>query len=309
MLLLFYLTGASRHFTFSHFVSFLNESQKKDRWKIIILSHDDDLSFYKSLLDTTTIQHEEFKFHPDNNYLAKVNFAVHYAKDHHYPYMMKCDNDLFFRGRTLDYMIEQLPLLEDDNHVTLGPLLSSGIPCIEYFMNDFLSSHERAILQQKFLETQFTDIWGATYTYLNEFTQKSTSWDGAAFFNAVKHQAHHYKGIHPIRVNVDAIEYLNSCIIAHKSIFFDDRELSIIKDNTSPYLCNSVFCIKTSTYSTIINDKSLYVDDFDEVPVNKYTWNRNGTHLFVKNGFGIHMHYNTIPGNVEREYNFCSKFF
>ena len=85
--------------------------------------------------------------------------------------------------------------------------------------------------------------------------------------------------------------------------------MSIIEDNISPYLCNSVFCIRTDIYETIINDKSLYVDDFDEVPLNKYAWNNSTTHLFVKNGFGIHMCYNTIPNNIAYEVNFCLKFF
>jgi hypothetical protein len=308
-LVLFYLTDARRHFTFKHYVDFLNESALKGLWEIIILSNSNDLDFYKDILNCTDIKHSEYHFDNHNNYLNKVNFAISYAKQNNIPYMMKCDNDLFFRGRTLDYMINNLELLNDPSNLTIGPTLSNGIPCVEYFVEDFLNTEEHDKLHKLFLATEFTNIWGATYTQHNRFTIRSDKWNGRGFLNDVKQNSHHYKGIHPIRVNINAQQYLNSCIINNKKIFYDNKELSLIKDNTSPYLCNSVFCIKTDVYDTIVNDRSLYVDDFDEVPLNKYSWKYNTTHIFIKNGFGIHMCYNTIPNNVAYEVDFCTNFF
>ena len=276
---------------------------------MIILTHDDDLDFYRNTLSTTTISYDVFSFSSYQNYLEKVRFAIRYAKDHSFPYMMKCDNDLFFRGRTLDYMIHHLELLDNPANLTLGPELSSGIPCIEYMMNDFLKESERATLQHKFLETRMEDLWGATYTPLNKYTLDATAWDGAAFFQAVQQTRHHYKGIHPIRVNLDAIRYLNQCIIQNKAEFYKDKDLSLIYDSSSPYLCNSVFCIKTATYDTIVHDLSLYVDDFDEVPLNRYAWKMGAQHVFVQHGYGLHMYYNTIPNNRVYEREFCDAFF
>ena len=308
-LLIFYLSDNGRHFSFSHFVKLLEESSIKDEWKLIILTHDDDINFYKNILKSSKINHDEFLFSNDNNYLNKVNFAINHAKDNECKYMMKCDNDIFMRGRTLDYMINNLELLDNDTNLTLGPVLSSGIPCVEYFMSDFLSNEQQTTLKNKLITTKFTDIWGAKYTSLNKFTIESHLWDGRAFLDAVKSLTHHYKGIHPIRINLDAISYLNSCIIENKDKFYADSELSIIADNTSPYLCNSVFCIKTSTYETLVNDKTLYVDCYEEVPLNKYGWKNNTTHLFVKNGVAIHPYYNTFPNNRSYEEKFCSEFF
>jgi hypothetical protein len=305
-LLIFYLTNEARHFTFDKYITLLNESTLKNMWEIIILSDSNDLDFYRNILNNTDINHSEFNFNHENNYLVKVNFAIHYAKNKNILHMMKCDNDVFFRGRTLDYMISNLHLL--DSNLTIGPVLSSGIPCVEYFMEQYLSDEEKEMLHSLFLQTRFTDIWGASYTHHNIFTEAPT-WDGRGFLNDVKKNSHYYKGIHPIRVNINAQQYLNSCIINNKNKFYEDSELSIIEDNISPYLCNSVFCIKTDVYEKIVNDRSLYVDDFDEVPLNRYAWNNSLTHLFVKNGFGIHMCYNTIPNNVAYEIDFCSTFF
>jgi hypothetical protein len=308
-LLIFYLSDNGRHFTFPHFVNLLNESNQQNDWKLIVLTHDDNLDFYRNILASTTITYDVFNFNSHQNYLEKVRFAIQYAKQYSFPYMMKCDNDLFYRGRTLDYMMNHLELLENPANLTLGPLLSSGIPCIEYFMNDFLNESDRTILQQKLLETRMEDLWGATYNHLNKYTIEASSWNGKAFFQAVQQNSHHYKGIHPIRVNLDAIKYLNQCIIQNKDEFYKDNDLSIIYDSTSPYLCNSVFCIKTSIYESIVYDSSLYVDPFDEVPLNKYAWKMGMSHLFVKNGYGLHMYYNTVPNNRAYEKEFCDSFF
>ena len=311
-LVIFYLTNADRHFTFQPFVNFLNESSLKDNWELLVLTHDNDSNFYKSVLKETDIKYSIHNFGAHNNYLVKANFAADYAIQNNIPYMMKCDNDLFFKGATLDFMIEHLELLNHPSNLTLGPCLSSGIPCVEYFMDDFLNEEQRDTLKSKFLETTFKDIWGARYTHLNRFTINTPEpkiWDGEVFFREVRANEHHYKGIHPIRINLDAINYLNEQIIANKESFYKSVPTDIIRDNTSPYLCNSVYCIKASTYKDILNDQSLFVDCYDEVPLNKYAWRTNAAHLFVKNGYGIHMHYNTIPGNIEREQKFCDIFF
>lgn len=312
-LLIFYLTNSERHFTFGNFVNLLNESTLKHLWKIIILTHgdnyDNDISFYKRILDNTNINHDEFKFDSNNNYLNKVIHSIKYAKDFNIPYMMKCDNDIFLRGRTLDYIINNLHLLDNSNNLTLGPTLTSGIPSIEYFIDDFLNRDEKKKLHDIFLQTEFTDLWGAKYTHHNKFTKNATEWNGREFLNNVKENTHYYKGIHPIRVNANAIKYLNTCILSNKEKYYEDRELSIIEDNISPYLCNSVFCIRTDIYESIIFNRGLYVDDFDEVPLNVYAWGHSMSHLFVKNGFAIHMCYNTIENNIAYEREFCSKFF
>ena len=43
----------------------------------------------------------------------------------------------------------------------------------------------------------------------------------------------------------------------------------------------------------------------NEVPLNKYAWKMGTNHLFVKNGYGLHMYYNTIPNNRTYEREFC----
>jgi hypothetical protein len=43
--------------------------------------------------------------------------------------------------------------------------------------------------------------------------------------------------------------------------------------------------------------------------VNKYAWQNNMNHLFVKNGYAIHMYYNWKNNHIAYENEFCKRFF
>jgi len=219
---------------------------------------------------------------------------------------------LFLKPQTLDYMIEHRDLLIENN-LTVGPVLTSGIPSVEYFCEDFLEDDARKKIQSLFLNTHFYTRDGVNYIELNKHTGMSSAtisseWNKTEFFDNVKKINHYYKGIHPIRVNNEALHYLNDYIIKNKERFMKEYELNIILDKP-PYLCNSIFCIKTDIYKKIVEDNTLYVDAFDEVPLNKYAWKHNMNHLFVKNGFAIHMYYNWLHNHTQYEKDFCNKFF
>ena len=55
-----------------------------------------------------------------------------------------------------------------------------------------------------------------------------------------------------------------------------------------------MFLIKTERWRSIIFDRSLYRDDFDEVPLNLYCDNNNLKKIYIKNGFAVHPSYNTL---------------
>jgi hypothetical protein len=308
-LLIFYLTDNRRQFTFSKFIEMINSSFKKDQWKLLILTHTHDENFYIENLKKYNMNYHVTNVEPDNNYLRKTVFASKYAKNNNIPYVMKCDNDIFLKAQTLDFMIENLSLLENSTNLTIGPVLTSGIPGVELFKEQFLDNESKKIIENLFLQTQFYNRDGATYDFLNKHTINATEWKKDDFFESVKAMNHHYKGIHPIRINEGSLQFLNNYIIKNKDRFLQNNDLSIIDNVNSPYLCNSIFCIKTDTYINILTDNSLYVDSFDEVPLNKYAWKNNMKHLFVKNGFAIHMYYNWKNNHIEYEKDFCNKFF
>jgi len=308
-LIIFYLTSDARHYTFPHFVKLLDKSEKKDDWSLLVLTHSNDTSYYSEELKKVSIHNNILQTQVHDNYMIKVKLACQVAEQKGIPYMMKCDNDIFLNAKTLDYMIDHLDILNNGKHLTLGPTLSSGIPGVEYFTRDFLTETQKNTLESMYIMTKFSYTCGADYTFLNKHTIESNAWDSKEFFTSVSEWNHYYKGIHPIRINYDAIKYLNECILENKDKLFTSIPTDIITDDTAPYLCDSVFCIRTDTYKSIIYNQSLFVDSYDEVPLNKYAVFNNMNHAFVKNGFGVHILYNWYDNLPSYENAFCKTLF
>jgi hypothetical protein len=115
---------------------------------ILISTHTNDQDFYYDHLIKTNIPFFISNVDPNNNYMIKCNNAIQIAETHSIPYIMKCDNDIFLLPQTLDYMIDNLDILNTGNHLTIGPVLSSGIPGVEYFAKQFLTTPQQQILEQ-----------------------------------------------------------------------------------------------------------------------------------------------------------------
>jgi len=308
-LVLFYLTSDSRHYIFPHFINLLDQSNKKDEWELLILTHSNDQEFYTNELNNKTIKATIINVPLHDNYMTKVKSAIDYAEKNNSPYLMKCDNDIFINPQTLDYMIDNLSILDGKEHLTLGPTLSTGIPGVEYFSEQYLSKTEHNILKKYFLKSQFHDRYGVDYKHLNKHSLNSETWNKDEFFNSVKKMPHPIKGIHPIRINFEAIDYINNCILNNKQKFFNTMPTSLILNDSSPYLCDSIFCIRTDTYKKIIYDTSLFIDDADEIPLNKYAWKESMNHVFVENGFALHILYNWYGNTFNYEKNFTMNLF
>ena len=307
-LLLVYLSNAKRHYTFRHFINLLDKSKNKKDFKLLILIDSDDKNFYYEELKKVDIQHDIRMFCYADNYIWKLRYANDIATEFNIPYMMKCDNDIFFTADTFDFMFDNLDKL-NDKHLTIGPVLSSGIPTVEYFLEQYMDPSSADIVRQKFLQTTFFDRNHTCFKQLNAHTIYANNWDKKSFFENLKNTVYPFRGIHPIRVNNDAIHFVNQYILDNKQKFYDNNPKEIIYDDNSPYLCNSVFCIRTDVYRKILYDYSLFQDAYDEVPLNKFSWNNNMNHLFIKNGFGIHMLYNWNEDYLKYEEIFCDKFF
>ena len=308
-----YMTYDTRHHTFSHFIRLLNESRKKHEWVLVILTHKEDEAFYAKEMNKYDIKYTIQRVPDDGgNYINKVRYCIQFSCENNIPYIMKCDNDILLKPDTLDYMIENLDLLQNPQFLTLGPTLTSGVPSYEYFAESFLDEGTKYDMNKMFLETDFRQALNYNQEYywpLNQHTIDAKTWDKHAFFKKVYEIDTVSKGIHPIRANHKSLQRLNEYIIQNKSRFMKNHDLSVIDTDTSPYLCNSIFCIRTEVYYKIAFLETTYDDIWEEITLNKHAWNNNMRHLFVKNGFAIHIAYNTMPNHYEYEKYFCEKFF
>lgn len=309
-LCIFYLTNSSRAKFFDKFVQFYSGFKYRDQTELLVLTHTGETDVYEGKLKRAGLEGLAVNFGNANNYLTKVRFAIEHAQRNGIPYIMKHDNDIVMSNHVYDHLFERLEtVLNDSANLLLTPTITSGIPTVEYFMEDFCTDEERASLQHHFLRYRFpTSLWGANYDALNAYSVHAASWDSAAFFEGVSRIPHYYKGMHPIRMHFDAGMLLNEYVIQKKDVVLGPVEAPYITlDSSSPYFCNSVFCMRVDTYSTIVNDSSLFRDAFEEVPINLY---RNMHHLNIavaRGACAIHFMYNTHPNHMVFEDAFIDR--
>lgn len=227
------------------------------------------------------------------NYLQKIEFAQQQDSE----FSVKLDEDLWFNENVWDFMIDNAPkVLGDPQNLVLTPILSNGIPTCDMFLYDFMTAQQRAEIKQMIVETHIPNMWGANYEHLNQATRHANGvWDHDRYYELVGQINHHYKGIHPVRINYQLNKKINDIILENwdklVNVPYEKLHAKAVK---LPYLCNSVFMIKTDTWRRIIADKSLYRDEFDEVPLNLYREQNSLNWVFVRNGYCMHTIYNTV---------------
>lgn len=306
---IFFLTANARQFIFPQIAENISKCQNKHKIKLLILTDpDDNPERYVNTLMNKNIDYDICVVPHENNYMNKASVAVQYAESNNIPYLMKHDNDVLCSPYLYDYLFENLKVLDDPKNLALTPTLTSGIPTVEQFIDDFCSPQEKQELYDIFLRYAFGHIWGVDFTPLNKHTLEAKTWNAYEFFKGVKDIPHHYKGIHPIRVSEEAIFRLNDIVLSRRKEIMEERKISLVYDNFSPYFCNSIYLIKRDIYNTILKSKELFVDPFDEVALNKYRDNHNLNIVYTQNGAAIHIIYNGIPHHGIYEQLFMIKY-
>jgi len=242
----------------------------------------EQLSYLGLNTNVLIVDHDE-----THNYYAKIQEASRFD----YKYTIKMDEDVFLGPQAWDYFFNNLNVLDDDNNVLLTPTLSTGIPTVDDFIKYNFNNEEKNHVENLFKKSNIPNLWGADYQCIRNYLIKE--YNANDYYNVVKNVQHHYKGIHPVRVNKNVVNYMNNIILEKIPMFFDHRDF-IIEKMTYPYLCNSFFAIKTKTYNEILNNKSLFKDAFDEVAINTYRNITGKNFLTIPNTFGIHVLYNTL---------------
>jgi hypothetical protein len=271
------------------FVKLSDNTKGKFNINLFISDYDENFkntiaSLKKNGLDITT-----FYATGGDNYMSKIRTAV----DNSNTYAISIDEDVFIPYRVWDYFINNINILDDNSNVLLSPVITSGIPSADLFIKSFLTEDEQKIINRICTSTSIPNIWGADYSSLLPLTTSRGEWDANSFYKAVDLINHHYRGVHPIRFSYEAQSFLNNICINNIQKICDMENFSITSIER-PYFCNSVYGIKTETWKKIINDTSLFKDEFDEVPLNLYMRNNKLKLAFINSGIAIHPSYNTI---------------
>jgi len=72
------------------------------------------------------------------NYMDRTRDALNTES----PYSCRLDDDIFMSSHVWDYLLGSLSKLEDPTVMSITPILTAGIPTVEYFLLDFLNNEQ-----------------------------------------------------------------------------------------------------------------------------------------------------------------------
>jgi len=196
-------------------------------------------------------------------------------------------------------MIENLDKIGDE-HPIISPILTNGIPSVDFFIKDFLNEEEKIHAYQLFLNQRVPiNLWGLDYSSINDKLSTMTSWDDYEYWKFVfkadtkweKNQVpwHYFnvRGVHPARFSYEYNIFIANCIFKNKAKFFEKNNY-YFDTYSAPYFTNNTFISKTKYWRDTL---PLFDDGWDEGQLSLRLRMDNKSILYVRNGFGIHMAY------------------
>lgn len=244
-----------------------------------------------------------------DEYILKIPVA----QDTKAEFSCKWDEDVLLGTPTWDYMIENVNVLNMDPYTSvLAPLLTNGLPSVDLFMEDLLTTEEREIAYKIFLEEglkNVLDIWGADYRGVQEFIEKMEEWDADKYWSFVEtynpmatrpYLTPNYqwaKGIHPARFSYNFNMFIADKILAHKDKLFGKNNF-YMEARATAYFCNNVFLAKTNFWTQSF---LILKDGYDEGQLTIFAKTHGMKPAYVRNSFGIHMAYGCTDRQEEIE--------
>jgi len=291
---------------FFRFVRYYLVNIKEENKKLITfhVHQSTNNNFWKSVVDDLNKNEiESYMVGTGSNYMKKITNSLNTECE----YSCSMDDDIILNNYLWDFLIENINVLDERKNLFLAPLISNGIPSTDYFIEDFMNDEDKKIIHDIYKNTYIPPVvWGADYSHLNDYKMTNDKWDFNKFYDGVYKINHYYKGIHPVRISKDGQTKLAEIIVNNFDKFKEkgNYKLDIVR---RPYFCNSFYFLRSDVWRDIILDSSLYRDPYDEVPLNLYKDKHDLNMVFVRNGYCIHMAYNSIAEQVQIQDYYYSK--
>lgn len=224
------------------------------------------------------------------NYMGKARVVARART----PLTMKHDEDVFMSRSDWATYVDAAASADWLTWDVLAPVISSGIPGCEHFLDFYASDHLRSSLRQHFAEYRIPNLWGVNFEPLAGTYRAD---DPSAFLEAVRRLETPYKGIHPVRLSRFAQEALIDEALRSLRTRAGQPVRDIVPLAASPYFCNNSFVSTTRFYREMIDgiDRGeFYSDGFDEVPLNQALDARGRKIGFVRDALAIHPSYNAV---------------
>jgi hypothetical protein len=240
---------------------------------------------------------EIFECNP--SYPEKIKAVLENYPPENFKFFIKHDEDLFLSPHSWEKLLTlSEEMLEDTHNLLTTVNLSTGIPTWYAF--------DQSFFPKKILDTIYDNLyndaipnecWGNNYSAINTAIRAmSPNWDENVYWQNINALPYDYKGIHPVRTNIWYTKTINEYISNNYSTLMRSTPKSTFTYISDRYFCNSFFIMNYKTYKTIFEDRTLYSDAFDEVPINRYLQRHNLSFLTLDDSCGVHIMYNSVYG-------------
>lgn len=279
-------------------ISYLNKIQNHDFY-LTVMSDIQDMSYYENVSSKANFPVIVVPFVDGYNYMSKIQYLAQSNSD----YVVKLDDDMCIHTHTWQHMFDNIGLLDDQSVLFMTPTMSNELPSCDMFIESFCDEDDKNQIYKLFLQQEIPSNGGSIapgcttgcYKILNQHTILAKKWNYKNWWNTVSNIEYPYKGIHPMRLSDKAQLFMMDNIIKNIDKFIQQKPESIHIEDW-PYVTNGVFCIQTDRWRRVIYDNSLYVDGFDEVPLNKYK-DINNLKVARSDGYCIHPAYSSVPNS------------
>lgn len=233
-----------------------------------------------------------FRVFSSHYYFDKVKLIASSS----YKIVIKCDEDLYFGKNSWLSIFASLKSMDSYNFDVLSPILSTGIPSVELFLDKHPDSKFVSGIRNGFAKTNFTDWWGGRVQYEN-LNGKYDARNSDTFFQHVDLLPHVRKGIHPIRLNEELQRAMMLNSLGNQ--WWNNLPVSsfVVNGERYPYFCNSFYITKRTFLVDLlqgIESGDLENDGYDEIALNQHLKLHNRRIGFISHAIGIHPSYNTI---------------
>lgn len=260
----------------------------------------------------TGIETNVLQFGGSFNYFDKISWLANQKSE----FLSKIDDDIFIMPYALDFIIENIDTLNNNDYVFIQPEISNGIPSVDYFSENFIDEESKKLLYDIYLDLPIDkNCYGVIpiieddrYCILNKFTIDSEKWNANDFWEEVSKINHTWKGVHPARMSEESQVFINDYIINNIGRFFyNSKNCKLTTVNNRPYACSGAGFFKSDIYKEIISDESLKFDSFEETMINTYCIRNNKKFLIGENCRCIHPYYNTVNNYRIKEIELYNK--
>lgn len=229
-------------------------------------------------------------------YSNKIKHFIAQYPPNHFRYFIKHDEDLIVSPQTWVRLLTVAPQVLKNPLTTLLTInLSTGIPSWYNFGQVFLSKKERKQILSFLAKTKIPGhLWQKDYSPLSNYLKSKTTWQENKYWQKMNTLATPFKGLHPIRIYLYLPFFINSLVLNRFVQFQTQKVSQRINKVKDRYLCNSFFIMEYKLYQKIFEDKSLYLDTYDEIPVNLYKNRIKGHFAFLADSLGVHYLYNSV---------------